>query len=243
MRMAISLRLSARSFFIRTHAILAKLELPVILYSLALAAAQPVSYSRQIAPILAMRCHGCHGSTAAGGLDTRTHAGLTKGGNLGPGIVPGEPDRSTVVEFIEGRRGEKRRMPLAESPLSMAQIALIRRWIEEGAREDEDRSPKYLLTLPGVAMERGRRLEIQCRVPVLAYVRLDVKGGAPLHSEEAAIRRAGDTITWSVGAGPDWPSSVDLDLTILYAEREPSGAVLSAPGRETSGIRMIKPPI
>ena len=216
------------------------MELPVILYSLALAA-QPVSYSRQIAPILAMRCHGCHGSTAAGGLDTRTHGGLTKGGNLGPGIVAGEPDRSSLVEFIEGRRGETRRMPLAESPLSMAEIALIRRWIAEGAREDEDRSPKYVLTLPGVAMERGRRLEIRCRVPVVSYVRLVVKGRVLLHSEEAAVRRAGESITWSIGAGPDWPSSVDLDLTILYAEREPVGAVLSAGGRETSGIKILVP--
>ena len=216
------------------------MELPVILYALALAA-QPVSYSRQIAPILAMRCHGCHGSTAAGGLDTRTHAGLTKGGNLGPGIVAGEPDRSSLVEFIEGRRGETRRMPLAESPLSPTEIALIRRWIAEGAREDKDKSPRYVLMLPGVPMEQGRRLEIRCRIPVVAYVRLAVKGRVVLHSEEAPIRRAGDTIAWSVGAGQDWPSTVDLELTILYAEREPAGAVLSAGGHETSGIKILVP--
>lgn len=241
MRMAISLRFSARSFFIPSHAILAKLNLPVIFWALALGAADPVSYSRHIAPMLAMRCHGCHGSTPAGGLDTRSYAGLMRGGSLGPAIIAGQPERSLLVDFIEGRRGESRRMPLAEPALSASEIALIRRWIAEGAREDEDKSPKYLLRLDGVPMPRGQRLEIRCKVPVRSYLRLAVNGERILHTEEVPVRRPEDAIIWSIGAGPGWPANVDLELTILYADREPSGAFLAAGGREASGVKILVP--
>src|SRR5436309_14608828 len=81
-----------------------------------------VSYSRDIAPILAMHCNSCHGdSGSAGAVVTRTHADLMKAGDA---IVAGDPDRSQVVQFIEGRRGEEHRMPLGGAPLTAEQIAL-----------------------------------------------------------------------------------------------------------------------
>src|SRR5881396_399954 len=95
-----------------------------------------VSYSREVAPIFALHCNSCHGDSGiAGGLVTGTHADLMKAGDA---IVPGDPDRSQVVQFIEGRRGEEHRMPLGKPPLTDRQIRVIRRWIAEGAEADTD---------------------------------------------------------------------------------------------------------
>src|SRR4051794_34217687 len=89
----------------------------------------PVSFSRDIAPILAMHCNGCHGDS--GGMSTRSYAELMAGGNLGKVIVPGDPSRSLVIHFLEGRRGPEHRMPKDCRPLSDAQIELFRRWISD----------------------------------------------------------------------------------------------------------------
>jgi hypothetical protein len=160
-----------------------------------------------------------------------------RGGHLGPAVVAGDAEHSPLIEYIEGRRGESRRMPLAEPPLPADQISLIRRWVAEGAREDADTWPKYRLSLAGIRMEKGRRLEIRCRVPVVSYVRLAVKADIELHAEETPVRRAGEPVVWSIGAAPDWPSIVDLEVTIMYADREPEGASLTAGGRETQQLQ------
>src|SRR5215813_10111456 len=94
----------------------------------------PVSYSQTVAPILALYCNTCHGDSA--GLSTRSHADLLRGGNSGPAVVPGDAERSLLVQYIDGRRGEKRRMPFGAAPLSAEQIDLIRRWVSEGAKSD-----------------------------------------------------------------------------------------------------------
>jgi hypothetical protein len=69
------------------------------------------------------------------GLDLRSYAAVMRGGNLGEDVVPGNPDRSVIVQFIEGRRGPEHRMPLHGKPLSAREITIIRAWIEEGAKK------------------------------------------------------------------------------------------------------------
>ena len=98
-----------------------------------------VSYSREIAPLLVKHCGACHGdrhSVPRGDFSVVTYKDLMLGGGLTRTIVPGDPERSLIVHFIEGRRGEVFRMPLDAPPLTRAQIDLIRRWIAEGAKSD-----------------------------------------------------------------------------------------------------------
>ena len=98
-----------------------------------------VSYSREIAPLLLKQCGACHGerrSVPRGDFSVVTYEDLMQGGGLTQTIVPGDPGRSLIVHFIEGRRGKAFRMPLDAPPLKRAQIDLIRRWIAEGARYD-----------------------------------------------------------------------------------------------------------
>lgn len=94
----------------------------------------PVSYYRQVRPIIQRSCSGCHQPAKAGGKFVVTaFPELLKGGENGPGVVPGKPEESTLIEFISG---EKPAMPLKAEPLKKAQVELISRWISEGANDD-----------------------------------------------------------------------------------------------------------
>lgn len=94
----------------------------------------PVSFYRQVRPIIQRNCSGCHQPSKAGGkLVVTTFEALAKGGESGPGIVPNKPEESSLVEVIEG---DKPRMPLKADPLKKIQVELITRWIKEGAKDD-----------------------------------------------------------------------------------------------------------
>src|SRR5213083_2421547 len=158
-----------------------------------------VSYSRDIAPILAMHCNSCHGdSGSAGGLVTRTHADLMKAGDA---IVAGDPDRSQVVEFIEGRRGEEHRMPLGAAPLTAEQIDLIRRWIAEGAKADAGTPTPHKFTIPKVRIRKREPLRIECTAPGPAYLILNVlSSGRVFYERRATTKTPDELVTWTV-----WP--------------------------------------
>jgi WD40 repeat protein len=94
----------------------------------------PVSFYRQVRPILQRSCTGCHQPAKAGGkLVLTSYAGTKAGGEQGAGFEAGKPDDSLLVEFISG---EKPAMPKNAPPLTKDQVALISRWISEGANDD-----------------------------------------------------------------------------------------------------------
>lgn len=96
--------------------------------------AAPVSFKREIVPIFAARCQMCHQGVRGGGkLTLTTYAAIARGGGSGPAIVPGKPDESLLIREITG---EKPAMPKIGAPLTGDQVALIRRWIEEGSKDD-----------------------------------------------------------------------------------------------------------
>jgi WD40 repeat protein len=96
-----------------------------------------VSYHREVLPVLQARCQGCHQPAKAGGkLDLTTFKNLLSEGESGSiAIVPGKPDESYLIEQITPDKGEAA-MPQGQKPLGDSEIALIRRWIEEGAKDD-----------------------------------------------------------------------------------------------------------
>jgi mono/diheme cytochrome c family protein len=97
-----------------------------------------------VLPIYQMRCQVCHGKRKQeGGLDLRTMASRLKGGESGPALVPGKPEESLLLQRIE--RGE---MPppdmLFENHVKTptdAEVALLRKWIAEGALPSENDEP------------------------------------------------------------------------------------------------------
>jgi hypothetical protein len=187
----------------------------------------PISFSREIAPIMAMHCNGCHG--AASGLTTRSYRELMLGGNLGKSVVPNDPKRSLLLDFLEGRRGERHRMPKDGRPLSEAQIAVIRRWIEQGAKNDNLEPKAYRLVRSGVPVEGTRVTRVLCRVNTTAYVTVIAKDPSQqtvLWTEVASLKspkegndagEPGATLCWELRAGVGWPKTVNLELTVQYA--------------------------
>jgi len=99
--------------------------------------AKPVSFIGDVAPILVESCIACHNPRKTEGKYVMTtFAQLAKGGQQGEGITlePGKPDESNLVEMI--RPDGQPRMPYKQDPLSSEKIALIEKWVAEGAKYD-----------------------------------------------------------------------------------------------------------
>jgi hypothetical protein len=198
----------------------------------------PVSFSREVAPILAMHCSGCHGE--AGGFSTRGYRELMLGGNLGKVIIPGDPERSVLIHFIDGRRGERQRMPKQGRPLTSSQVDTLRRWIAEGAHDDDAPVKRYRMEQTGVSVDTRRITQVRCRVNSSAYIVVTARDPANsrvLWSDVASVKRPregtdagepGETILWDLRAGRDWPPTITLELSISYVDAEPVGTEFSA---------------
>ncbi len=95
-----------------------------------------ISYTSQIKPVLDQNCAKCHSAAdRASGFDVSTPQLLRKGGlKDGPGLIPGKPDESAIIQHIEGKR--EPRMPRGMAPLPPEQIRLLREWIAGGAPSD-----------------------------------------------------------------------------------------------------------
>ncbi len=110
--------------------------------STAALAAAPVDYVKEIQPLLAQHCYQCHGATQPKhGLRLDTAAFALKGGQGGPAILPGKSSDSLLVQVISGTHKDITRMPYKKPPLPDAQIALVRRWIDEGAKAPANEQP------------------------------------------------------------------------------------------------------
>jgi mono/diheme cytochrome c family protein len=112
----------------------------------AAAADEPVDYLKQIRPILAERCFACHGAVKQKGklrLDTAAALAI-KGGESGSAIRPGDPARSLLLQRVTAA-DEADRMPPEGKPLTPTQIALLKRWIAQGAQapanEEAEKDP------------------------------------------------------------------------------------------------------
>jgi mono/diheme cytochrome c family protein len=93
-----------------------------------------VSYVKDIRPILVSNCNACHKpEKLKGELDMTSVAALLKGGKHKEDLVPGQPTKSKLIEMISGDDPD---MPKDGDPLKADQIALITKWIEQGAKDD-----------------------------------------------------------------------------------------------------------
>jgi WD40 repeat protein len=96
---------------------------------------EPVSYFKQIRPVLQRQCQGCHQpATKQADLMLTSYESFKAGGHSGPAFVPRDPDKSLVMAYLKGDR--QPRMPLGGDPLTADQIGFFQRWIEAGAVDD-----------------------------------------------------------------------------------------------------------
>jgi len=103
------------------------------------AAARSTLYAARVAPLLTQNCIGCHGPRKVkGGLRLDSFAGILRGGEDGPVLVPWHPEKSEMLRRVSLPPDDDDAMPSGgKKALTASQIALLRDWIAAGASDKE----------------------------------------------------------------------------------------------------------
>lgn len=115
-----------------------------------------VDFSAEVKPILNKNCLSCHGGVRAKGgfslLFREEALANTESGK--PAIIPGDPDHSEFIRRLTVKDPEQR-MPYKHEPLPAEEIALLKRWVKQGAKWGDHWAylPVKQQTIPKVTVE------------------------------------------------------------------------------------------
>jgi len=118
--------------------------LPVLFLAAPIQAAEPSRaqvefFEKKIRPVLVQHCYECHSDDAKkakGGLKLDTRSVTRKGGDSGPGVVPGKPKDSLVLTAIRYHDDDLRMPPKDRLPETVAKD--FESWITSGAVDPRD---------------------------------------------------------------------------------------------------------
>src|SRR5262245_24870532 len=101
-------------------------------------------FEEKVRPVLAANCYNCHSANtnSQGGLRVDDRNGLLRGGNGGPAVVPGHPEKSLMIRAVRDVN-EDLKMP-HKGRLSPEQVADLTKWIKDGAAWPAVRVPAGL---------------------------------------------------------------------------------------------------
>ena len=103
-------------------------------FAMSATADDAVDFSRDVAPIFAEHCVGCHSDgISKGDVSLATSIDL----NENDWVVAGEPDDSYLIDLVTAADGDRPEMPQEGDPLTDAQVELLRKWIAAGANWPE----------------------------------------------------------------------------------------------------------
>ena len=98
-------------------------------------AAGPESlFKERILPLLEKRCHECHSHAAKkskNGLVLDSLNAILLGGESGPAVVPGEPEKSLLIKAVRHASADLQMPPNGKAKLSEAEIALLVEWVQQ----------------------------------------------------------------------------------------------------------------
>lgn len=109
-------------------------------------------FEKQVRPLLIEKCFQCHsGEKAGGGLSLESKTGWTKGGENGRAIIPGDPQKSLLIQAINYRDLE---MPPADEggKLTASQIEVLTKWVKMGAPDPRTATNK----IGGMTLEQAK---------------------------------------------------------------------------------------
>jgi hypothetical protein len=116
-------------------------------------------FENRIRPVLVEHCYACHSAEAQkagklkGELQLDTRAGIRKGGETGPAVVPGDIESSQLVEAM---RYEGLEMP-PKGKLPDHVVADFVKWIQAGSPDPRDGVSSTPTLSKGIDLEAGRR--------------------------------------------------------------------------------------
>jgi hypothetical protein len=174
------------------------------------ASSAKLSFNETIQPILSENCYACHGldsgARKAGLRLDRAEFAYAPHGQFGPAIIPGNPNKSPLIRRVESD-DPKQRMPPVEAhrTLKPEQIALLRKWVKEGAHYEPHWAfvdPKRP-TIPVTKDQHWARNEIDHFI----LSRLEKEGltPSPEADKHSLIRR----VTYDLTGLPPTPEEVD----------------------------------
>jgi hypothetical protein len=201
----------------------------------------PVTFSA-IRPMLGPQCQWCHGWEEKGissGYDMESYDALLDGayrdGAHRREIIPGDAEHSPFVQYIEGRR--EPRMPYQREPLSPKEIALLRRWIDDGALPSERTPREHEIKLTDIPVTAGMSFWLSCRAPLKdRHLRVKVvdDGGRVLAYEwprGSMMDLHGLWDQWQIKVPDDLPKNVTTVSVVL--------AVSTASGEEQDSDTLL----
>jgi len=101
---------------------------------------EPISFSKQVQPILAANCMECHAEGGAGhkeaGLLMDSYEHLMAGTQYGPIIIPGDGLSSVLNQVVEGRVDPSIRMPHGGKQMTETETSILRKWVDQGAKNN-----------------------------------------------------------------------------------------------------------
>src|SRR3954452_14323037 len=107
-------------------------------------------FEAKVRPVLADRCYKCHSAKSEklkGGLLLDTRDGMLKGGDGGPAVVPGEPDKSKLIEAVKWSDPDLQMPP--KQKLTDQQVADLTQWVKTGAAWPESAGGATAVKAPG----------------------------------------------------------------------------------------------
>src|ERR1700722_4127782 len=112
------------------------------------AALPPDFFENKVRPVLAENCYDCHTSAEMGGLRVDSRERLLQGGKSGPAVMPGDPDKSLLIQAI--RQTGDLKMPKG-GKLKPSDVQALTDWVKMGAPWPETKavvstSPVKLIT-------------------------------------------------------------------------------------------------
>jgi hypothetical protein len=132
------------------------------------------TYDEDIVAVFKQHCTNCHGNDKQkSDLNLATFAALQKGGSSGAVVVPGNPDKSRLYKLAAHL--EEPKMPSEKTKIPDAQLALLKLWIEQGAREN----PSGKVSIPAKTVDIGLKSIVKGRptgpppMPAFGKLKLD----------------------------------------------------------------------
>lgn len=120
-------------------------------------AEQMAFFEKKIRPVLVDNCYQCHSAEAKklkANLLLDTRDGTRKGGDTGPALVAGDPDRSLMIKALKSK-DESQRMP-PKAPLPDSVIDDFVTWIKMGAPDPRSGDGKAIAKNE-IDIEKGRQ--------------------------------------------------------------------------------------
>lgn len=119
-----------------------------------LGAERETFFRERVEPLLKQHCYECHSHSGKikGGLALDSRSGWQSGGDSGPALVPGSPEKSRLIEAVHYNNPDIEMPPKAKLPASA--ISVLEEWVKQGAPD-----PRETATIKknGIDLEEGRK--------------------------------------------------------------------------------------